>query len=150
MLGLALASAVLAGCCGSRSLTARSHRLLFGGEGNVQVRTLDELLAEAQFSGHPPVEAREMCTTAGSAVLLVRISGAEEPHRHTDHDLVVHVLSGHGTMQLEERVVHIGAGDIVVIERGTLHAYRNKARAGSLAVVVRSPGRGTSAAAAPH
>lgn len=145
----ALISGVFTGCCRVRPLRSDNHRLLIGCGPTSQVYTLEEILDQAKFPGKAAIETQELCATTSSSVLLVRISGAEQPHRHPEHDLVVQIIAGHGTMLLGDRSVDLDTGDIVIVQRGVMHAYSNKDPAGSVAVVVRSPGQATAPTATP-
>ncbi|MGH7829372.1 MAG: cupin domain-containing protein, partial [Candidatus Binatia bacterium] len=60
---------------------------------------------------------------------LVWIQSEEKPHRHADHDLTVRLLRGEGVLSYGAQSVPMRAGDLVVIPRGTAHAFVNRSRA---------------------
>lgn len=103
------------------------------------MQSFAEAIEGARFSGEQPVEARVLSELEAATVQLVRIQGAEQPHHHPDHDLVVMLVEGRGAMLLGEREVDMTRGDAVVIARNVVHAFRNRDPAGSVALVVRSP-----------
>lgn len=52
---------------------------------------------------------------------LVRIRGAEKPHVHDRHDLVVFILKGKALIHLGDETGEVGPADVIEIPRGTLH-----------------------------
>ncbi|GIW43153.1 MAG: hypothetical protein KatS3mg077_0435 [Candidatus Binatia bacterium] len=126
------------GCLSSRDARLHGKRILLGRADSAFVQK--ELRQEAsRLRGTQPIEARELCSLPNVGVQLVRIVGAEKPHRHPDHDLVVFLLEGRGLMLLGQETHAIEAGDVVVIERGAEHAFRNANHGGTVAIVVRVP-----------
>lgn len=135
---LSAVSVCWTGCFSYRRSGLEGRSLLLAGAHSPVLRK--ELHQEARhLRGTKPIEARELCALPNVAVQLVRIVGAEQPHRHLDHDLVVFLVEGRGSMFLGHDTHAIEAGDIVAIEKGTEHAFRNAARGGTVAVVVRVP-----------
>lgn len=125
------------GCNARRADPFSASQLIIG---RTTAVTVTQLQSEAaRFGAAQPIEARELCRLPGAAVHLILVRGEEQPHKHVDHDLVVVLLRGKGVMRLAQHTHRVRAGDVVVIERGTEHAFSNRARDGSLAVVVRIP-----------
>jgi quercetin dioxygenase-like cupin family protein len=64
--------------------------------------------------------------------LEVQPGGGVSTHRHADHDELIEVLEGEIEVTLDSVNRRYGAGEHVVIERGTVHAWRNPSRDRSL------------------
>jgi quercetin dioxygenase-like cupin family protein len=77
--------------------------------------------------------------TAGASLHLVQLRGAERPHRHLHHDLVVQVVRGQGTLTVGGEAAVLRAGDAVVIARGTPHWFVAESGATAVAVVTFAP-----------
>ncbi len=88
-------------------------------------------------------------STAWVSHHIVVVRTEETPHYHRFHDLTVAVLRGEGILNVEQRKISLKAGDVVHINRGTPHFFRNTGSEPSVAFVVFSPpfdGRDTVAA----
>lgn len=48
-----------------------------------------------------------------------------EPHAHCDRDKLYVVLSGHGEVQVGDRVEHVGPGDVAVAPADVVHSVFN-------------------------
>jgi quercetin dioxygenase-like cupin family protein len=99
---------------------------------------------EAFLTAHPLAPAQnirvdEVGRTPSASYHLVQVRGGESPHHHATHDLTVVVLAGAGTLDLGERRIALGAGDLAVIPRGEVHWFTNRGRGNALALVVFSP-----------
>jgi len=70
---------------------------------------------------------------------LVAIRGAEIPHRHDRHDLLVVMLRGHGRMRLGAEERPVGEGSILYVPRGAVHAFRNDSPEPAVAYAVYVP-----------
>ncbi len=70
---------------------------------------------------------------------VVALRVGEELHRHDRHDLVVVLLSGHGSMRLGEESRAVGEGSIVYVPRGSVHAFTNDADTPAFAYVLYTP-----------
>jgi mannose-6-phosphate isomerase-like protein (cupin superfamily) len=70
---------------------------------------------------------------------VVHIRGAETPHRHDTHDLVVVILRGHGQMLLGTDRRPVGEGSILYIPRGTVHAFANESGEPAAAYAMYTP-----------
>ena len=75
----------------------------------------------------------------GSSHHLVAIRNAEIPHRHLEHDLLVVMLRGHGSMRLGAETRPVGEGSVLFVPRGTAHAFRNAAATPAVAYAVYWP-----------
>jgi quercetin dioxygenase-like cupin family protein len=79
---------------------------------------------------HPPAEGQNI-----SAILLrrtdalschfIQIRDREAPHVHATHDLVVTLLSGQGTLNLDTRALPMQPGDTAFVARGQSHFFVN-------------------------
>ena len=70
---------------------------------------------------------------------LVAIRGAEVPHRHDRHALLVVILRGHGRMRLGAEERPVGEGSILYVPPGTVHAFRNESPEPAVAYAVYAP-----------
>jgi quercetin dioxygenase-like cupin family protein len=86
--------------------------------------------------------------TDTSSYHVVQIRTQEQPHMHASHDLVAHMLKGHGRIHLlitgtattfSVSIRTIRKGDSVVIPRGTIHWFVNGSAAPSVALACFSP-----------
>ncbi len=61
-----------------------------------------------------------------SSASLIQVREGVKSHYHATHDEIVYVLQGKGVMKVgdEKRVVQ--PGDLIVLERGTVHSVINK------------------------
>jgi len=96
---------------------------------------LDGMLMDPQDN----LRTWEMARDEQTSHHLVGVREGEVPHFHAEHELVVVLVRGEGTMQLEDEAKPLGAGSIVYIPRGTPHAFRNTSEDPSYAYVVYSP-----------
>ncbi|HYE07534.1 MAG TPA: cupin domain-containing protein [Planctomycetota bacterium] len=94
-----------------------------------------------------PIAVRPLRADDRHSVMLVRLAGAEKPHIHADHDLVVVLLSGRVRMHLfgttgttsHGHVQPLGPGDVVEIPRGFAHWAENIDADASVAYVISTP-----------
>lgn len=97
-------------------------------------------LADAEALG--PDESfrlREIGRDAHSSHHVVWIRDREVPHRHDRHDLFVVMLRGHGTMRLGDEERPVGAGSVLYVPRGTVHAFRNRSGEVAAAYAIYAP-----------
>ena len=100
---------------------------------------LAELATRAPLAEGEDFRAVEVGRDAATSHHVVSIRTREVPHRHDRHDLLVVLLSGHGTMQLGDDVRAIGEGSILYIPRGTPHTFENHSAEPAAAYAVYSP-----------
>ena len=81
----------------------------------------------------------ELARDTGTSQHLVAIRGAETPHRHDRHDLLVVMLRGHGRMRIGSEERPVGDGSILYIPRGAVHAFRNESLEPAVAFTVYLP-----------
>jgi mannose-6-phosphate isomerase-like protein (cupin superfamily) len=70
---------------------------------------------------------------------VVRLKGAEKPHVHDRHDLVVTLLSGRVRMHIGDQDFLMDPGDVADVPHGTTHWAENISRGFSEAYVVFAP-----------
>jgi mannose-6-phosphate isomerase-like protein (cupin superfamily) len=70
---------------------------------------------------------------------LVAIRGAEVPHRHDRHALLVVMLRGYGSMRIAGQQKPVGDGSILYVPRGAVHAFRNDSPEPAVAYAVYIP-----------
>jgi quercetin dioxygenase-like cupin family protein len=107
--------------------------------GERQTIALEALETRPALGPGESLRAVEIARDASSSHHVVAIRDGETPHRHERHDLLVHLLEGHGTMQLGDVARRVGQGSVFWVPRGTLHAFRNGSEAPAVAYVVYFP-----------
>jgi mannose-6-phosphate isomerase-like protein (cupin superfamily) len=70
---------------------------------------------------------------------LVAIRGAEVPHRHDRHALLVVMLRGHGRMRIGAEERPVGEGSVLYVPPGAVHAFRNESPEPAVAYAVYVP-----------
>ena len=110
---------------------------VFGGER--QTIALEALESRPALGPGESFRAVELARDATSSHHVVAIRDGETPHRHDRHDLLVHLLEGHGTMQLGDARRRVGKGSVFWVPRGTVHAFRNASPSPAIAYVVYLP-----------
>ena len=85
------------------------------------------------------IAVRRLRATAEISVNLIRLAGAEQPHIHKDHDLVVVLLSGQARLHLGNRTVDVRPGDVMEIPRGVVHWAENTGPGASEVYAIFSP-----------
>ena len=131
------------------AVTAPNPRLTLRYEKGLDATDLSSLIERA---GPGPVAVLELGRTAWVSHHLAVVREAEVPHYHRFHDLTVVVLRGEGVMDLEGKRFPMKSGDVVHIQRGVRHFFRNTGREPSAAFVTFSPpfdGRDTVTAEVP-
>jgi quercetin dioxygenase-like cupin family protein len=86
-----------------------------------------------------PIAVRRLRATPAMSVSVIRLAGAEQPHIHQEHDLVVVLLTGEARLHLGGRVVAVHSGDVMEIPRGTVHWAENAGPGASEVYAVFSP-----------
>jgi mannose-6-phosphate isomerase-like protein (cupin superfamily) len=98
---------------------------------------VDPLWSEAEQA--KPIAVRRLRSTAEISISLIRLAGAEQPHIHKDHDLVVVLLSGQARLHLGNRTVDVRPGDVMEIPRGVVHWAENTGPGASEVYAIFSP-----------
>ncbi|MFZ5628359.1 MAG: cupin domain-containing protein [Spirochaetota bacterium] len=86
-----------------------------------------------------PFVIKEIARDASSSRHLVLMNGAEQPHYHDRHNLVVTLKSGNNRLHLGERVIDMLPGQPVEIPKGALHWAENAGPGFSLVEAVFTP-----------
>jgi mannose-6-phosphate isomerase-like protein (cupin superfamily) len=100
---------------------------------------LSELAARVPLEPGQPFRAVELGRSEHTSHHVAALRGAEAPHRHDRHDLVVVMLRGHGAMRLGDEERAVGEGSILYVPRGTVHAFRNASPQPAAAYAVYTP-----------
>lgn len=141
-----VALAMLGGC----AVPPANPKILLQYEKSLDASRLSDLMARA---GGGPVAIIDLGRTAWVSHHLAVVRDAESPHYHRFHDLTVTVMRGQGTMDIDGKKFPLEAGDVVHVNRGLRHYFRNTGKEPSAAFVVFSPpydGRDTITAEAPE
>jgi mannose-6-phosphate isomerase-like protein (cupin superfamily) len=123
---------MLAGC----AVTPANPRILLQYEKGPDGGRLSDLMSRA---GGGPVAVIDLGRTAWVSHHLAVVRDAESPHYHRFHDLTVTVLRGQGTMDLDGKKYPLEAGDVVHVNRGLRHFFRNTGKEPAAAFVIFSP-----------
>jgi mannose-6-phosphate isomerase-like protein (cupin superfamily) len=78
-------------------------------------------LAEKLATFREPWQPRTVAEFNGHDIMVVKFQGAYPWHKHDDTDDVFLVLSGRVTIQLRDRDVALGPGELYVVPRGVEH-----------------------------
>lgn len=73
------------------------------------------------FAALEPWTPRLVASLNGQHVRLARLEGAFSWHAHEDADELFYVLEGSLELQLRERTIAMGEGDLFVVPRGVEH-----------------------------
>ena len=73
----------------------------------------------ATFSEH--WQPRTVAELNGHDVMVVKVQGEFVWHKHDDTDDLFLVLKGHLTIELRDRQVHLGPGELFVVPKGVEH-----------------------------
>ena len=73
----------------------------------------------ATFTGH--WQPRVVAQYNGNDIMVAKLQGEFVWHKHDDTDDCFLVLSGHLTIQLRDRDVHLGPGELFVVPKGVEH-----------------------------
>jgi mannose-6-phosphate isomerase-like protein (cupin superfamily) len=126
---------VLALCAGCGT-TARNPTISLRYDKSVDSMDLASLMRRA---GPGPVGVVDLGHTAWVSEHIAVVREGEQPHYHRFHDLTVVVLRGEGMMDIEGKRFAMKPGDVVHINRGVRHYFRNTASEEAASFVVFSP-----------
>jgi mannose-6-phosphate isomerase-like protein (cupin superfamily) len=100
---------------------------------------LAELIASAELAPGQDVRVVEIGRDAHTSQHVVGLRTGEALHRHDHHDLVVVVLRGYGRMRLGDDTRAVGPGSIMVVPRGSVHAFTNESGEPAYAFTLYAP-----------
>jgi mannose-6-phosphate isomerase-like protein (cupin superfamily) len=143
---LMLVAAVLLGGC---ALEAPNPRFTLRYEKGMDATDLKSLMSRA---GPGPVSVIDLGRTAWVSHHLAVVREAEVPHYHRFHDLTVVVMRGEGVIDIEGKRYAMKSGDVVHVQRGVRHFFRNTGSSPAASFVTFSPpfdGRDTVTAEVP-
>jgi mannose-6-phosphate isomerase-like protein (cupin superfamily) len=143
--GIGAALVLLAGC----SSRPPSSKILLRYDKPAEPEDLQSLVSRA---GSEPVSVANLGRTAWVSHHLAVVREGEVPHYHRFHDLTVVVLRGEGVIDIEGRKYELKAGDVVHVNRGVRHFFRNTGKDVAVSFVTFSPpfdGRDTITADTP-
>jgi mannose-6-phosphate isomerase-like protein (cupin superfamily) len=133
----ALAALLLAGCAARDPGPPATFDALFP-EGRRTV-PIAELVARVELAPGEELRIEDLGRDERTSHHLVALRGAETPHRHDRHDLVVVLLRGWGRMRIGRELRDVGQGSTLYVPRGTVHAFANAAPEPAVAYVVYAP-----------
>lgn len=129
---LLLAAAFCAGCGASAANPTISLRYDKGIDSN-------DLASLMRRAGPGPVGTLDLGHTAWVSEHIAVIREGEPPHYHRFHDITITLLRGEGIMDVEGKRFVMKAGDIVHVNRGVRHYFRNTGKDPAATFVVFSP-----------
>ncbi len=116
----ALSFALAAGGCAA----GPTHVFLPGPDGPTAVSVTD-LTNEYPIPNHQNIHPTLLGQTEALSYHVIQIRGGETPHTHAEHDVVVTLLSGQGTLHVEGHAMPLKAGDTAMVRRGQVHFFIN-------------------------
>jgi mannose-6-phosphate isomerase-like protein (cupin superfamily) len=143
---LGLVAAVLLGGC---ALQPANPRFTLRYEKGMDATDLNALMSRA---GPGPVSVIDLGRTAWVSHHLAVVREAEVPHYHRFHDLTVVVMRGEGMIDIDGKRYALRTGDVVHVQRGVRHFFRNTGSSPAASFVTFSPpfdGRDTVTAEIP-
>lgn len=103
----------------------------------------------AMFSDH--FKPRTVGQFNGHDLMVAKLKGAFSWHKHEDTDDFFLVLKGQLTIQMRERSVHLGPGELFVVPKGVEHCPVAEEEAHVLLIeATGTPNTGDAATAAPR
>src|SRR3989337_2425915 len=94
--------------------------------GKYDKKQMEQLLEQNKPAQNENIKVVPLFRNARSSNILVQVRDREPLHRHIDSDITVFMLRGEGDMRIDKETRPVRAGDIIHIERGTIHAYINR------------------------
>ena len=140
-----VAAVWLAGCAAGSA----NPRFNLRYEKGMEATDLDALIRRA---GPGPVSVIDLGRTAWVSHHLAVVRDAEAPHYHRFHDLTVVVMRGDGVIDIDGKRYALRSGDVVHVQRGVRHFFRNTGSGPAVSFVTFSPpfdGRDTVTAEIP-
>lgn len=110
--------------------------------GKYGAKPLEQLLEQNKLPPGENIKVIPLSRNERSSNILVQVRDREPLHRHIDSDITVFILRGEGEIRLDKETRSAKAGDVIHIERGTIHAYINRGPEPAVALVVYSPAPG--------
>ena len=94
----------------------------------MDARNLEHLLGRIDAQWKP----KKIATVNDYDIKLVKVQGEFVWHDHADTDELFLVISGHMTIQLRDRDVELGPGELFVVPRGVEHCPKADEEAAAL------------------
>lgn len=92
--------------------------ILIGTLSSAQVTSTDTITSPTPDKNY----VRTLHTDSLSSSFMIIIPTEVKPHYHATHTEQVVVLSGEADMMLGDQKLHIKAGDVIIIPKGTVHS----------------------------
>lgn len=109
------------------------------GPADVFIGNAREALARDRIAEDEPGRRTVLFENADHTVTLVQVNGVVKPHVHAAHDEIIHVLEGGGTFAVDGAAREVGPGDVIVIPRGAVHAFKNRGPEPTAALSIFTP-----------
>ena len=107
--------------------------------GEVFVGNALDVLAKNRIAADQPVKVIPLYENPDHTTLLIQVNTRMRAHFHSDHDEWVYLLEGGGTFRVAGHPHEVKPGDVMVIPRGAIHSFENKAAGATAVVSVISP-----------
>lgn len=106
------------------------------------VRDLGNILAANPLGENEEFRITPIFENPRSKHVLVQVRDREPAHVHTDSDITVWLLRGHGVMHIGDKQHPVKTGDVIHIPRDVVHYYVNQGSEPGAALVIYSPAPG--------
>jgi quercetin dioxygenase-like cupin family protein len=93
----------------------------------IETKDIDRVLSENSLLPDENIRSTFLYQTELASIHLVQIRVKEKPHIHKMHDLLVILKRGEGVVQVGGETVFMKKGDSILIPRGVIHFFENKA-----------------------
>lgn len=138
--GLCIAAALgAAGLSGEIRADPSTPRIDVVLGGTRVTHAVEQLVASAQLRPEEDVRVRELGRDQDTSHHLVILRNREPLHRHDRHALTVLVLRGDGAMSIDGEERLVGAGSLIHVPRGSVHAFINQSPEPAVAYVIYAP-----------
>ena len=121
------------------SACSATPTLVLPTESGLTDATLAAMLAARPLADGQNVRADLVASSPALSTHLVQVRTREASHLHAQHDLVVTLLRGHGTLHAGGRAFPMRAGDVASVPRGTVHYFVNDGGGPAVALATFAP-----------
>jgi len=89
------------------------------------IRNAHRLIVQDPLKEGELIRITSLAQGRDATVNLVRTTGALKKHYHADHEEIVYIIHGGGTMTMGDKQKRVRPGDVIYIPRKTIHGFVN-------------------------